>query len=148
MPRGTRRPSASVLTRNATEETEMEKGSGTRGSGETKLRKVLVPTIAGAAGTAVAVALTKKPKQLKDAIPKVRDAMPKLPEGGIGEITDDLRGRLESVLGRDSVDDEQLGGFEGQTPKAFDKSGFEKRRAQRRKRREQRRETLDEHRGG
>jgi hypothetical protein len=118
------------------------------GDGETKLRKLLVPAAAGVAGTAVAVALTKKPKQLGEAVPKVRDAMPKLPEGGIGEITDDLRGRLESVLGRDSVDDEQLGGFEGQTPKAFDKSGFEKRRAQRRKRREQRRETLDEHRGG
>jgi hypothetical protein len=111
------------------------------------LRKLLLPAAAGIAGSAVAVALTKKPKQIADAVPrqlgevvpKVRDAMPQLPEGGIGEITDDLRGRLDSVLGRDGEDDDSIGGFEGQTPKQFDASKFETRRAERRERREQRR---------
>ena len=116
----------------------MEKGSGTRGSGESTLRKVLVPTIAGAAGTAVAVALTKKPKQIENAIPKVREAIPDLPAGGVGEIADDLRTRLESVLGKESGA-EDVAGFEGQTPKKFDTAEFERARAQRRKRREQRR---------
>ena len=114
----------------------MEKGSGTRGSGQTMLRKVLVPTIAGAAGTAVAVALTKTPKPLKEAIPKVREAMPDLPDSGIGEITDDLRERLDSVLGKDSDD---LSELEGQTPSRFDTAKFERARAERSKRREQRR---------
>jgi len=102
------------------------------------LRKFLVPTVASAAGTAIAVALTKKPKQLTDAIPKVRDAVPALPQGGVGEITDDLRSRLNSVLGRDSQDDD-LGDFDGQTPAELDNETFAKRRAERRKRREQRR---------
>jgi hypothetical protein len=121
----------------------MAKSTGTGGDGT--LRKLLVPTAAGVAGSALAVVLTKKPKQLAaampkqlgDVVPKVREAMPDLPGGGVGEITDDLRGRLDSVLGRS--DDDDLGGFEDQTPQALDSGDFEQRRAERRERREQRR---------
>jgi hypothetical protein len=115
----------------------MAKPTETTGRDST-LRKLLVPTFAGAAGTAVAVALTKKPKQLKDAIPRVRDAMPDLPHVGVGEITDDLRHRLDSVIGKDSPGGD-LGDFDGQAPADFDHETFAKRRAERRKRREQRR---------
>jgi hypothetical protein len=113
------------------------------------LRNWLVPTAAGVAGSAVAVALTKKPKrladvvpkQLEDIVPRVREAMPDLPSGGVGEITEDLRGRLDSVLGKDESDesDEDLGGFAGQQPRKLDADKYEQRRAERRERREQRR---------
>ena len=107
-------------------------------AGDGRLRSLVVPTAIGIAGSAIAVALTKKPKQLGEMVPKMREAMPDLPEGGIGEITEDLKGRLDSVLGRDT-DDAELGGFEAQTPSRFDTAKFEQRRADRRKRREQRR---------
>ena len=120
----------------------MAKGSDESGG----VRDWLVPTAAGLAGSAVAVALTKKPKrlgdvvpkQLEEIVPKVRDAMPDLPSGGVGEITDDLRGRLDSVLGKDEPD-QALGGFAGQTPQKLDTEKYEQRRAERRERREQRR---------
>jgi hypothetical protein len=125
----------------------MAKGTRALSTRDGKLKKLLVPTAAGVAGSALAVALTKKPKQLINAMPKqlgevvprVRDAMPEMPDGGIGEITDDLRGRLDSVLGKEGGDDDRLEGFEGQTPSRFDASKFEQRRTERRERREQRR---------
>ena len=124
----------------------MATGTATGSRQDGRLKKLLVPTAAGVAGSALAVALTKKPKQILDAVPKqlgdvvpkVRDAMPDMPEGGIGEITDDLRGRLDSVLGKET-DDVRLEGFEGQTPSRFDTTKFEQRREERRQRREQRR---------
>jgi hypothetical protein len=124
----------------------MATGTTTGSRQDGRLKKLLVPTAAGVAGSALAVALTKKPKQILDAVPKqlgdvvpkVRDAMPDMPEGGIGEITDDLRGRLDSVLGKET-DDVRLEGFEGQTPSRFDTTKFEQRREERRQRREQRR---------
>ena len=122
----------------------MAKGNESEATGTGNLRKFLVPTAAGVAGSALAVALTKKPKQLGEVMPKVRDALPELPDGGIGELTEDLKGRLDSVLGRDAGDgtdarDARLEGFDGQTPQRFDTAKFEQRRAERRERREQRR---------
>jgi hypothetical protein len=122
----------------------MGKSTGAREDGT--LRKLLLPTVAGVAGSALAVVLTKKPKQLADLVPKqlgdavpnVRDAMPQL-SGGVGEITDDLRGRLDSVLGKGDDGDGELQGFEEQTPRQLDTAKFEQRRAARRERREQRR---------
>ena len=64
--------------------------------------------------------------------------MPEVRSSGIGEITDDLKDRLDSVLGKDGGD-EELGGFKEQTPSHFDTSEFERRRAERRERRERRR---------
>jgi hypothetical protein len=116
----------------------MARGDEKKAGGKGSLRKLLVPTAAGVAGSAVAAALTKKPKPLGEMVPKVRDALPELADGGIGELTEDLKSRLESVLGRDTADD-GLEGFEGQTPQRFDAAKFEQRRAQRRERREQRR---------
>ena len=111
---------------------------GTEAGQTGTLRKLLVPTAMGVAGSAVAVALTKKPKQLGEVVPKIREAIPDVPSGGVGEITDDLRGRLDSVLGRGDADDEAEG-FEGQTPQELDTAKFEQRRNERAKRREQRR---------
>jgi hypothetical protein len=104
-----------------------------------KLRKLVVPTAVGVAGSAIAVALTRKPKQLVgEMVPKVREALPDLPQGGVGELTDDLKGRLDSVLGKDG-DDDEVEGFDEQAPSRFDAAKFEQRRDERRKRREQRR---------
>jgi hypothetical protein len=126
----------------------MEKGTA-RFTQDERFKKMLVPTAAGLAGSALAVVLTKKPKQLLDAmpkqldevVPKVRDAMRELPNGGVGDLTDDLRGRLDSVLGKDTTDDDddKIAGFERQQPSQFDASRFEQRRSERRERREQRR---------
>jgi hypothetical protein len=116
----------------------MAKGNESAATRMGNLRKVLVPTAVGVAGSALAVALTKKPKQLAEVMPKVREALPELPDGGIGEITEDLKGRLDSVLGKDDGD-ARLDGFDGQTPQRFDTAKFEQRRAERRERREQRR---------
>ncbi len=112
-----------------------EPESPTQGDG--KLKKLIVPTALGVAGSAIAVVLTRKPKQLDDLLPKVREAMAELP-GGVGEMTDDLKDRLDSVLGKDGGGEEPEG-FEGQRPSRIDSARFEQRRAERRKRREQRR---------
>jgi hypothetical protein len=102
------------------------------------LKKLFVPAAVGVAGSALAMALTKKPQRLGEVVPKLRKAMPEVRSSGIGEITDDLKDRLDSVLGKDGGD-EELGGFEEQTPSHFDTSEFERRRAERRERRERRR---------
>jgi hypothetical protein len=111
---------------------------GTEADQTGMLKKMLVPTAMGVVGSALAVVLTRKPKKLGEILPKVRETMPDVPSGGVGEITDDLRGRLDSVLGRTDPDD-QLDGFESQTPQKLDTARFEQRRNERAKRREQRR---------
>ena len=110
----------------------------TETEGGSTLRKLVVPAAVGVAGSAIAVALTKKPKQLDELVPKVREALPDLPEGGVGELTDDLKGRLDSVLGKDEGG-EEAEGFDEQAPSSIDAQKFEQRRDDRRKRREQRR---------
>jgi hypothetical protein len=113
------------------------------------LRKLLLPTAMGLGGSAVAMVLTRKPKQLRNAVPKVRDAMPQLPEGGIGELTGDLRERLDAVLGKepggDAGDDlEQAhADWEQAQPSNIDTNEFEERRAERRERREKRRRRMN-----
>jgi hypothetical protein len=116
----------------------MAKDTETDSAGGT-LRKLALPTALGVAGSAIAVVLTKKPKQLDDLMPKVREALPDLPQGGVGELTDDLKGRLDSVLGRDEGDGDEVEGFDEQAPSRIDAEKFEQRREDRRKRREQRR---------
>jgi hypothetical protein len=101
------------------------------------LRQLAVPAAVGLAGTAVAVILTRKPK-LAEVVSKLRGVMPEARPPGIGEITDDLKGRLDSVLGKDGGDKE-LAGFEDQTPSDFDTAEFERKRRERRERRERRR---------
>jgi hypothetical protein len=112
---------------------QTEAGNG----GKSTLRKLLVPAAAGVAGTAAAVALTRKPKQLTDAVMHAREALPDVPEGGIGELTDDLRNKLDSVLGKGSGEHD-LADF-GHYSAELDTAKFEKRRSERRQRREQRR---------
>ena len=116
----------------------MAKDTETEAAGGT-LRKLVVPAAVGVAGSAIAVVLTKKPKQLDELVPKVREALPDLPEGGVGELTDDLKGRLDSVLGKDDGDGDELEGFDEQEPSSIDAEKFEQRRDDRRKRREERR---------
>jgi hypothetical protein len=93
----------------------------------------------GLAGTAVAVVLTSKPKQLAGVVPKLRQAMPEARPPGIGEITDDLKRRLDSVLGKGGGAGEEQAGVEDETPSDFDTSESERRRRERGERRERRR---------
>jgi hypothetical protein len=102
------------------------------------LRQLAVPAAVGLAGTAVAVILTRKPK-LAEVVSKLRGVMPEARPPGIGEITDDLKRRLDSVLGKGGGAGEEQAGVEDETPSDFDTSESERRRRERGERRERRR---------
>jgi hypothetical protein len=124
-----------MSTRPETEET----GSGIA-------RKLLVPAAISAAGSALGFLLTKRQK-LREAAPKLREAAPKLreavsdlsvphvPEGGVGELAGDLRGKLDEVLGKEPTADAG-GGSSART--GIDRSEFQQRRRARQERRERR----------
>jgi hypothetical protein len=131
-----------VLRREMERKKQMAEEERTGTGGSDGFRKALVPAALGIAGSVVAAVVRNRPKKLQEAIPKVRDAVPQLPERGVGHITDDLRGRLESVLRRRG-DEGEGDGAQAMRPKSFDTSGIEKRRAERRERREQRRRRSD-----
>lgn len=113
-----------------------ESDTGENGNG--MARKLLVPVAISAVGSAVGFLLTKK-QDLRAVAPKLRDAVsdlprPHMPEGSVGDLTDDLRGKVESVLGKDSsaVSSEDSTG-------PIDRSKLEQRRRARQQRRNQRR---------
>jgi hypothetical protein len=103
------------------------------------VRKLLVPTAISAAGGAVGLMLTKK-QELRQATSSLRETVSDLPlpdvREGVGDLTDDLRGKLDSVLGKDEPnDDVQRSGRRV----ARDRGELERRVRERRERREQRR---------
>jgi hypothetical protein len=56
-----------------------------------RLRSLIVPAAASLVGAGAGLVLTRKP---------VRNAMPELNGLGIGDLADDLRGKLDSALGK------------------------------------------------
>jgi hypothetical protein len=109
-------------------------------------RKLAVPVLIGAAGSALGFVLTKRDR-VREAAPKLREAVsdipvPHVPEGGFGELAGDLRGKLDEVLGRERpAESEGSDGDPGFTGGSdVDLSQFEERRREREKRRARRRQ--------
>jgi hypothetical protein len=110
-------------------------------------RKLAVPVAISAAGSAVGFLLTKRDR-VREAAPKLREAVsdlprPHVPERGVGELASDLRGKLDEVLGREPAADteEESDGGSGSTRRsAVDLSEFEGRRRERQERRARRRQ--------
>ena len=113
----------------------------TEGRGSGIARRLLVPAAISAAGSAIGFLLTKR-QMLRDAAPKLREAVsdlpvPGVPDGGVGELTGDLRGKLDEVLGK-----EPAAGADGaSSPKtSIDHSELARRRRERQERRNKRRQ--------
>lgn len=105
-------------------------------NGTARARKMIVPTAVGAAGAAAGWVLTRKPKQGKPK--QLRNALPELPNVSVGDIADDLRGRVESALGRGGSDGEGASASAGRHP--MPREQLEARRHEREQRRKQRRQ--------
>ena len=58
-----------------------------------RLRKALVPGAASVVGAGAGLLLTRKNRNLRAALPDLKDL-------GVGDVADDLRGKLDSVLGK------------------------------------------------
>jgi hypothetical protein len=102
-------------------------------------RKLLIPALISAVGSLLGYLLSKRDK-IREAAPKLREAvsdvpMPKVPEGGVGEITSDLQGKLDEVLGKESATESD---FDSSAPTDRDLSKFEERRRARQERRTRR----------
>jgi hypothetical protein len=113
----------------------------TEGRGSGIARRLLVPAAISAAGSAIGFLLTKR-QMLRDAAPKLREAVsdlpvPRVPEGGVGELTGDLRGKLDEVLGKEP----DAGEGRTSSPKtSIDHSELARRRRERQERRNRRRQ--------
>jgi hypothetical protein len=117
----------------------------TEGRGTGVVRKLIGPAAIGLVGSAAGLLLTKRQK-VREAAPKLRKAVsdlpiPRVPEGGVGELTGDLREKLDEVLGREPAADSDGGANGGSTgARAIDWSEFEQRRRARQERRNRRRQ--------
>jgi hypothetical protein len=104
-------------------------------------RKLLVPAAISAVGSALGFLLTKRDK-VREAAPRLREAVsdlsvPGVPEGGVGELTGDLRGKLDEVLGKEPAG----GPGSASSPKtSIDHSELARRRRERQERRNRRRQ--------
>jgi hypothetical protein len=99
-------------------------------------RKLLFPAVVSVVGGGLGWLLSRNPKQLAQAIPQ-------LPQGGFGELKDDLRGRLDSVLGKDESESQPEQRADTSKPDERDMSEFEERRRERQQRREERKQRLN-----
>ena len=97
---------------------------------KTGLKKLLVPGAASLAGAAAGLALTRPEK--------LRDALPTLDEMGIGDLADDLRTKLGSVVGKVESGTGGLTTSSGSSSKPLDSAQLEARRRGREERRKQR----------
>jgi hypothetical protein len=99
---------------------------------ETKagLKKLLVPAAASLAGAGAGLVLTRTEK--------LRDALPSLDDMGMGDLADDLRTKLNSVIGKV---DSRAGGVRtssGSSSSPLDSAELEARLRRREERRKQR----------
>ena len=121
----------------------MATGPETEEGGSGIARKLIVPAAISVAGSAVGLLLTQRQK-VREAAPKLREAVsdlqvPHVREGGVGELTGDLRGKLDEVLGREPAGDTgDDGGSRSDT--GIDRSELEQRRRERAERRDRRRQ--------
>ena len=121
----------------------MEATTETEGRGSGIARKLIVPAAVSLVGSAVGLLLTNRQK-VREAAPKLREAVsdlpvPRAPEGGMGGLAGDLRGKLDEVLGREpavDADEDSHGASSG----GVERSEFEQRRRARQERRNQRRQ--------
>jgi hypothetical protein len=99
------------------------------------VRKLLFPAAVSAVGGGVGWLLSRNPKQLRRAIPQ-------MPNVDVGDLKDDLRGRLDFVLGKQ---EEEAHGEQSEShqEQRLDRSEFEERRQERQKRREERKQRLN-----
>ncbi len=96
------------------------------------LRKAVVPGAASIVGAGAGLLLTKRNRQLRAALPSLDDL-------GIRNIADDLRGRLDGVLGNESSTNASPRSS-GNGRSALDPAELASRRKQREERRSGRRE--------
>lgn len=106
----------------------METGAGIKDTA----RKLLFPAAVSAVGGGLGWLLSRKPKQLRQAVPR-------MPDVDVGNLKDDLRGRLDFVLGKEEEEAHEEQPHEQQS---VDTSEFEERRQERQKRREERKQHL------
>jgi hypothetical protein len=103
-------------------------------------RKLLIPVAISAVGTLLGYVLSKKDR-LPEAASKLRETVSDLPvpetPGRTGELGNELRGKLDKVLGKEQDADSD---FDSGIPTKQDLSKFEDRRRERQKRRNQRRQ--------
>lgn len=110
----------------------------TEGRGSGVARKLLVPAAISLAAGAAGFLLTQRQK-VREAVSDLQ--LPHVPEGGVGELTGDLRRKLDEVLGRDSGRDGDGASSDDLTGASdIDWSEFEERRRARQERRERRRQ--------
>jgi hypothetical protein len=97
----------------------------------TALRKAVLPTAAGAIGAGAGLFLTRKRT--------LRDSMPNLNDLGIGDLADDLRRKLDSVLAKADLSSRTGSSSDSRGSRQLDPAEFEKRRREREQRRSRRR---------
>jgi hypothetical protein len=107
--------------------------SGTEAPKTGTARRLLFPAALGAVGGAAAFVLTKKPKRLREAMPRVADV-------DVGELAGDLRGKLDSVVRTDTTD-QGSDASASDSGRDFDANEIAARRRERQARRQQRRQS-------
>ena len=98
---------------------------------QTAVRRFGLPTAAGALGAGAGLLLTRKRK--------LGGSMPKLGDLGLGDLADDLRDRLESVLQKAEPTARMKSAFDSGSSRHFDANELERRRREREQRRSRRR---------
>ena len=95
-----------------------------------RLRQFVLPAAVSLAGAAVGLVLSNRSK-LKESVPDVKD--------GVGDLTTDLRNKLDSVLGKN--DSSQKPTQSNDTSGTYTPSQLAARRRERQERRDRRRTT-------
>jgi|tagenome__1003787_1003787.scaffolds.fasta_scaffold20957886_5 hypothetical protein len=94
------------------------------------LRKMLVPAAAGVVGAGTGLFLTRKQR--------FRDTMPDFTELGISDLAEDLRGKLDSVLGKVDISSRAEGSSSSTGNGHIDSQELARRRRDREQRRNRR----------